>query len=246
MSQDKSVRPALENLHSEQKEFVETCLGGVGSLQAQLELLHDWVVLSAGRVSSDQLHDVGATRIGMYSGVFLDSFEHQNVRANFVNQEVVPTLNAAHEELWQSATEYGEGGPNPEAEESVAMRPAIQELWEGQRAVLRRGVEGFDSMEEVAEWAHDVGKVTLGEADSDWLGDLTGPVTAQPFHFPPFDDNRNVRIVGSVKYLLPWFRDAIWLQVQSAAEQAGDKDADLTEYQLDENLVVDDTRDGGG
>jgi hypothetical protein len=240
MSEKQTVRPAIENLHSEQREFVERCIEGVDTRWEQVELLHDWAVLSAGRVNPDLLVDVGASRTGMYSDVFMGEFE--NLRAGFVNDRVIPGMNAAHGELWQKATEYGSSAPDPETEEAVAMRPALEELWEDQWAVLRRGAAGFDTHEEAIEWSHDVARVSLGNADDGMLERLTSPsMLKRPLHFSPFDDEHQaIRMLGLVLYVMPWFVEAVREQVVAASEQPDEKEPDLDEYELDEGLVVDD------
>jgi len=242
MSKDKSVRPAVESLHSEQQELVERGISGVDTRWEQLEWLHDMIVLSAGAVEDAVFVEVGGQRGGLWGDVLMG--ERDDLRRGYVSERAVPALKRGHRELWNRATEYGSDPPDSEVE-SVALRPVVEELWEAQREVLLDGVRGFSDPDEAVRWAHDLSKVTLGGVEEDWLRQVqSGMELKRPFSFPLYGDTPNLRMLGACRDILPWFRNAVWQQVQSASEQSMYKEADLDEFELGESLLGDDSGDG--
>ncbi|TKX64197.1 hypothetical protein [Halorubrum sp. GN12_10-3_MGM] len=79
---------------------------------------------------------------------------------------VLPAFNLAYNALRKSAGEYPDDVRNeehdPKGQDFVAMRPAFQVADRQQRAALQRLWGGFDSVEELQSWLHDLSEPTNG------------------------------------------------------------------------------------
>jgi hypothetical protein len=79
---------------------------------------------------------------------------------------VLPAFNRAYNALRKSAGEYPDDARksehDPEQQDFVAMRPAFQVADRQQRTALRQLWGGFDSVEQLQSWLHDLSEPTNG------------------------------------------------------------------------------------
>lgn len=83
---------------------------------------------------------------------------------------LLPAFNLAYNALRKSAGEYPEDvrktdKHDPEGQDFVAMRPAFQVADSQQRAALRRLWGGFETVDELQSWLHDLSEPANGALD---------------------------------------------------------------------------------
>ncbi|OYR89629.1 hypothetical protein DJ71_03930, partial [Halorubrum sp. E3] len=123
-------------------------------------LLRDRTLLSALVVGSER---------EQFADDPLSLEEARQYRQRLERVLVLPAFNLAYNALRKNAGEYPEDVRNdehdPEGQEFVAMRPAFQVADRQQRAALRRLWGGFDSVEKLQSWLHDLSEPTNGALD---------------------------------------------------------------------------------
>lgn len=233
-------RPALDRLHDDQEELIRRAVWGFDRYQDMVLWMHDLSTISLGMVESEAFLELGCRTAGFHHKVLMNTETDPDspVRHKYLEEYVQPPLRKSWRSFWSHVTEYGEGGPDPDEEPIIALRPSIQELHNQQREVLKRGVEGFGSQSELELWTHDLTRATLGVHDDGFVSDLFSAFP--PFHYPPYDTGEEgvtLRLVGSVKWLLPWFNAAMRRQAKAAKEQTLEKEKEIEEYELSEEAI---------
>lgn len=252
------VVPGLEALIDEQKESVSRLIGGFDSNRQILLWCLDVLFLSGGQVDTGAVKalpvfgpDRTATKMVLGDP---DPEAGRRYRVKYAGHYILPAFNDALDDVGWSFTEYGEGGPSPEEQESMAMRPALEELRRDQRDVLDRMLEGFGSVEEILTWGSDLNRATLGASEPDLVEDALGTdivlrrrlLTESEFAQENPQDATWFRHRVARGFLLDWFAAGVERRVGSASEQPEEVETDLEEYELSLESIVDDTGDGGG
>jgi len=250
VSADTSHRPALDSLHTEQRELVEQLYGGFGSWWELAEWSHDSVILSAGLISRELLRGsaclYGEPNIkrALLVGVGSPPEESEFVRHQIATQHVVPAFRRAVKEVRFDATEYGENPPDPSKAEHVAFRPAWEELRTKQREVIAEWWDGFEDLEAVTEWCQRLTRAALGEENRTFVEVLgigldvlpQAAVTTSDYAQENPEVCQRVRAGVVWMRLLPWFADAVLKQVNRASEQTVEERRDVPEYELGDDL----------
>jgi hypothetical protein len=252
------VVPGLAALIDEQKEAVNRLLNGFASNRRVLLWCLDVLFLSAGRVDVEAVkalpvfgRDRTATKMVLGDP---DPAVGRRYRMKYAGHYILPAFNDALDEVGWSFTEYGEGGPSPEEQKNMAMRPALEELREDQRDVLDRLLDGFGSAEELLEWGSALNRATLGASDPDLVKDALGTdvmlrrslLVGSEFAEENPQEATWLRHRVARAFLLEWFAEGVERRVGSASEQPEEVETDLEEYELTLDSIVEDSRDGGG
>lgn len=108
--------------------------------------------------------------------------EHpRHVREQHIDDHLLPAYRQAVRLLEDEANEHNVAAEDIDATDQryLAMRPRLEQQYQGQRAVLKRAL-GIDSqglhhenpvttMQAVVDWKEDVATYTSGHVDDDWL-----------------------------------------------------------------------------
>lgn len=247
---DTSHRPALDNLHTEQRELVMQLYDGFGWWWEVVEWSHDAVILSAGHISRELLRSMACLygeppiQKAILLGIGASPDESEFLRHQIATQYVVPAFRRGLKEVRFDATEYGENPPDATKAEHVAFRPAWEELRVEQREVLREWWSGFEDLEALTEWCQRLSRAALGEESREFvevLGnglDLISEAAVTTSEYAEKNPTlcKRVRAGAASVRLLPWFADAVQKQARRASEQTVEKRPDLPEYELGDDL----------
>jgi hypothetical protein len=183
-------RPALPTLQSDQRALLEPQPGdgldhglrdGFPNRRTAIEWYQAAIVRTIGHIT-DRWDPVALLRdrtlltalvVGPERERFADdpiSLETgREYRQRLERVLVLPAFNLAYNALRKSAGEYPEDvrseEHDPEGQDFVAMRPAFQVADRQHRAALRRLWGGFESVEELQSWLHNLSEPTNGALD---------------------------------------------------------------------------------
>ena len=252
---ESSPRPALDELHGEQKRLSQSLLDGFDTWPEVYGWMHDVMVYSAGRVDRRLIRSVvlGSGDKFFREALLLDEPKHRHVRQSAVVNEVVPSFRRGLKELRWKATEYGENPPDSDRSEHIVLRPAYDSLASKQKDVIERGLSPFEDRPALIEWVQDAQRASLGEIPDDF-GVRVG--FRERHALESFVEGKYTRespkvaaftrflVVGS--QILVRFNDPLLKQARRASEQSVEVEEEPTTYELEEELLRDDPADGGG
>jgi hypothetical protein len=241
-----SPQPALDELHGEQKRLAEALLDGFSTWVETYEWVHGAMVYSGGRLSRKVVKSFAP---GLSEGVLRESLQkdgpvHRRVRKSLLAGEVIPAFRSGLKEIRWKATEYGENPPDPERSEHIVLRPAYDSLASKQKAVMKRGLDGFLDREELLEWVQDAGRASLGEVPGEMGQALAFRDRTALESFVASEWRRENReaaammrftVVGGV--FLPRFKDALLKQLRRASEQSVEVEEEPETYELTEEFT---------
>jgi hypothetical protein len=239
-----SYRPALEALSREQREALEEFkLEGVETREELLEWLLRLEYRTLGRLPDFWYYRL-ATRPGALAVVLTgderasygerDSTnvtleEAASYRRRLVARFLRPACRDAFRELRTSATEYlDDQRPDPERMAATAMRPALNESYQLQVGALESLLEGFDDMDGLEDWLHELDRATFGEikaVEPDLDYKLLDNRTARRIMLRSEDRYVNARERLAGRYFLP----ATNISVRTLAARAGESDVTETD-----------------
>lgn len=250
---ENSPRPALDELHGEQKQLAESLLDGFDSWTETYEWIHGVMVYSGGRLDRRVIRavvPVGTDKF-LRESLRLDEPKHQYARQSLLTGELIPSFRRGLKELRWKATEYGENPPDSDRSEHIALRPAYDSLASKQKDVMKRGMKPFEDRPALMEWVQDAQRASLGELAEDFAMEVG------------FSDRHAVQSFVDGKYLrespetaaytrfmvvggemLPRFNDALLKQVRRASEQSVEVEEEPKTYELTDELLGDDPADG--
>ena len=132
-------------------------LGHITDKWDPVDLIRDRTLLSA-IVTSDERYQFGPDTLSARAA--------RHYRRRLERVVVLPAFSEAYNALRKSAGEYPddarEENHDPEGQEYVAMRPAFQVADRQQAHALERLWGGFDSLDELQSWLHDLSEPTNG------------------------------------------------------------------------------------
>jgi hypothetical protein len=239
-----SYRPALEALNREQQEALEEFKrDGVESRENLLAWLLKLQYRTLGRLP-DFWYFAVATRPGALAVVLTGDErgeygerEATNVsleeaamfRRRLVARYLRPACRDAFRELRTSATEYlDDRRPDPERMAATAMRPALDESYQLQEPALESLLEGFDDMDGLEDWLHELDRATFGEikaVEPDLDYKLLDNRTARRIMLRSEKRYVNARERLAGRYFLP----ATNISVRTLAARAGESDVTETD-----------------
>ncbi len=240
-----AVRPALRNLNLEQERalraFRDDGVETRGALLAWLLRLQYrtlgripdyWYYHIATRPSALAVVLTGETRgqYGARDGTQITPAEAWSYRRRLVATYLRPACRDALRELRTKAVEYNDADDelDPERMAALAMRPALDEYYKRQREALSEWLAGFESVEALDGFCHDLDYDTFGAIkevaprfDYELLDDpvATRALTVDEPHY----EQARERIAA--RYLLPAFN----VSVRTLAEKAGETDDTTTD-----------------
>ncbi|WP_435099621.1 hypothetical protein [Halarchaeum sp. P4] len=240
-----TYRPALATLHQQQMETLRGFLqNGVETRRGLLTWLLRLQYRTLGRLPDYWYFNI-ATRpsalavvltgdergqYGERDGTDITLKEARSFRRRLVARYLRPACRDAFRELRTRAVEYlDEDNPDPEKMAALAMRPALDEHYQRQEAALEDLLDGFESVDALDEWLHDLDLATFGaikevEPEFDFL--LLDDAVARRACLR--DEPRYVlaRERIAARYLLPAFNVA----VRTLAEKAGETNLATSEH----------------
>ncbi|WP_311171809.1 hypothetical protein [Halobellus ordinarius] len=189
-------RPAEAQLPRTIRTLRRQLLAGFHSRDAVLQWLQDLAVRTLGEVPTAQFATFASEfrpdsdhSEGVILAAFLDSEARtrdiedgvaERVRQQWAAEVIAPVQADSFRSLRKDAGEYvgeterdsdGDAGHDPQAQ-SIAMRPALEELHTFQEVALHRPLNGgLDDRAEILDWGDDLIVATRGEP----LGDGTPP-----------------------------------------------------------------------
>jgi len=189
-------RPAEAQLPRTIRTLRRQLLAGFRSREAVLQWLQDLAVRTLGEVPTKQFATFASEfrpdsdhSEGVILAAFLDSEARtrdldddvaERVRQQWAAEVIAPVQADSFRSLRKDAGEYvgeserdgdGDSGHDPESQ-SIAMRPALEELHTFQEVALHRPLNGgLDERAEILDWGDDLIVATRGEP----LGDGTPP-----------------------------------------------------------------------
>lgn len=132
---------------------------------------------------------------------------------------VLPACNRAYNALRANAGEYVDGADeadlddiDPDEQDHVAMRPAFQVADRQQSQALQQLWGGFEAVEHLQNWLHDLNEPTNGALDDDLPATIGRDTTAQTFLLTGRTDDdlaRQYRERFAATMLLPAFAEGI-------------------------------------
>lgn len=240
-----TYRPALAALHQQQlKALREFRRGGVETRRELLAWLLRLQYRTLGRLPDYWYYNVSTRpsalavvltgpergQYGDRDGTKVTPVEAQSFRRRLVAKYLRPACRDAFRELRTKAAEYlDEDNPDPEKMAALAMRPALDEHYQRQEAALESLLDGFDSIDELDEWLHDLDLATFGaikevEPEFDYL--LLDDQVARRACLSDAERYVRTRERIAARYLLPAFNVA----VRTLAEKAGETDVTTSEH----------------
>ena len=243
---EKSPRPALDELHGEQKELAESLLEGFDRWTDIVEWVHDAMVYSGGRMDTRVVRGLtpGGGEKFLQESLLRDEPKHQYARQSLLAGEIAPSLRRGLKELRWKATEYGENPPDSDRSEHIVLRPAYDSLASKQKDVAERGLSPFEDRPALMDWVQDAQRASLGEV----TGSLSMQLGFSDRHaLQSFVEGRYVEespkpaaytrflVVGSE--ILPRFNDALLKQLRRASEQSVEVEEEPTTYELEEEFT---------
>lgn len=243
---EKSPRPALDELHGEQKRLAKSLLDGFDSWTDTYKWTHGVLVYSGGHLSDDV---VTAAVPGPAGGMLVEALhhdkqEHKHLRQSLLANEVMPAFRSGLKELRWKATEYGENPPDADRSEHTALRPAYDSLASKQRDVMIRGLSGFEDRDGLLEWVHDAERASLGEMPEDMAMQLgfrdqhaLESFIASEYRRDNPEPAAFVRFMTVGKMVLPRFKTALSKQVQRASEQSVEVEEEPETFELTEEFT---------
>jgi len=137
-------------------------LGHITDQWDPVDLLSDRTLLSA-LIVGEERHEFAADPLTLE--------EAREYRQRLERVVVLPACNHAYNTLRKSAGEYPEdvreSNHDPEGQDFVAMRPAYQVADRQQRRALERLWGGFNSIDDLQSWLHDLDEPTNGALEAD-------------------------------------------------------------------------------
>jgi hypothetical protein len=218
-----SVEPALDDLHRKQDELFRRLADGFDSRRQLLVWMHDVSLRTLGQVPDDWFANLVGTRYKT-AAMLADEKAREGVssaaadaeraaveRGVLADDTLVEACRQGMRVLSRQANEYIDGKEqvDPSAQSWLAMRPAVDDLAQRQRRVLRRALEldgqlPIDSRAAVREWVRDAVRATkgsdggLGErvlwspSSTYWMRSLRGDPTAATLHLLLADEYLSV------------------------------------------------------
>jgi hypothetical protein len=245
-------RPALPTLQADQRALIDPdrgddvgygLRGGFPDRQAVINWYQRAVVRTFGHIT-DTWTPVDLLRDRTLLRALIPDDERDGVgestayhyRLSLEKSVVLPACNRAYNDLRKQAGEYVEDehedklrNVDPESQEAVAMRPAFQVADAQQSDTLRELWGGFETIETLQSWLHDLNEPTNGALD-DTLPTALGRDPAASKHLltgrVDEQDARLYRERFAIRILLPAFAEGIErMEVGERAQQTG---GDLT------------------
>lgn len=243
---ENSPKPALDELHGEQKRLAEALLRGFDSWKAVYGWIHGVMVYSGGRLGTNVIRAVGPGGSDEFfrESLQLDERKHKYVRQSVLAGEVMPAFRAGLKELRWKATEYGENPPDADRSEHIALRPAYDSLASKQKDVMKRGYRPFEDRSALLRWVQDAQRASLGELREDFgmeVGFRDRHVLESFVSGDYVEESPEVAaytrfmVIGGE--ILPRFNDALLKQLRRASEQAVEVDEEPEMYELDEEFT---------
>jgi len=186
---DAPTRPALETLSRDQRELLQSWLAGFADRADLLRWCHEATVATLGQLPPewhrDRLMSLSELttlvvvdeqrRRWLDEDALLDPDRAREWRLAVASTDLVPACQTALRRIRWSAVEYTNDADddNPafvdvEDQDEPAMRPGLGETATRQRWVVDRGLEGFDSRDEIVEtWLPYAIHASFGELDED-------------------------------------------------------------------------------
>lgn len=187
--QDDPTRPALSKLSADQLETINSLVAGFGSRRAFLEWCQEAIIATLGQADDDWYRDLAMSRSSMACLLVTDARANwaegeppaeetaEEYRRSLAATRLVPACREAVRELRWSAVEYVDvehvdRHPDPEVQQHPAMRPALSEMDDRQRWVVRHGIDGFDDVDGLLEWVLVATQASYAEIEGDLSADL--------------------------------------------------------------------------
>jgi len=243
MTTTSSTRPALPTLQSDQRALLDPrpdddldhgLRGGFPDRRTAVEWYQAAIVRTMGHITDrwepvDLLRDrtlLSALVVGPERERFADDPLSKDVarqyRQRLERVIVLPAFNLAYNTLRKAAGEYPDDARNeehdPEGQEFVAMRPAFQVADRQQRTALQRLWGGFDSVDELQSWLHDLSEPSNGALEESLPGRVGRDAVAREHFLGRVEADsaleaerlaRKYRERFAVGKLLPAFADGI-------------------------------------
>ena len=184
---DAPTRPALETLSRDQRELLRSWLAGFADRADLLRWCHEATVATLGQLPpewhrdrlmslselSTLVVDERERRRWLDEDALLDRERAREWRLAVASTDLIPACQTALRRIRWSAVEYtsDHDDDNPayvdvDDQDEPAMRPGLGETAERQRWVVDRGLEGFDSRDEIVEsWIPVAIHASFGELD---------------------------------------------------------------------------------
>lgn len=253
---DRSRRPSEAQLVDQLGDMREAMFAGFETRDAVLEWAQKLTVRTLGHVSTRRYRELAESFMpdSQYAeGPLLAALLVEEQRTRPLNEDAVQTVREewaadtiataqvdAFRAIRAKATEYvgsekksdenqkreEETGHDPSAQD-YAMRPALKELHEYQRAALTAALDGFDERGDILTWGDDLAKATRGEP--------VGGVSVGEFVPACYHDERRVRILTASGekydyarqyYLAHWLLPAFNAAAQDLSQRATEEPAD--------------------
>lgn len=150
--------------------------------------------------------------------------EAEHFRRRLVAKYLRPACRDALRELRTSSNEYLEEALDVEKMASLAMRPALDEFYQRQEEALQSFLDGFDDVDALDEWLHELDLATFGaikDVDDEFdYRVLNETVTQRACLNKRAERYELARERIAARFLLPAFN----LAVREVAEKAGETD----------------------
>lgn len=166
--------PALEALHQQQADALDSYREGFSRRRELLEWLLNYQHLTLGELRHQAYASLGGRRpivgvalVGDRRERYLedpsavDDRQARTARHRVVSRHLRPACSRAYRRLRSRAVEYLDDAP-PDAGDVTALRPGLDALRDRQRAALADLLDGFDALEAAETWVHDLDRAHRG------------------------------------------------------------------------------------
>lgn len=157
----------------------------------------------------------------------LDDELAESLRERFLATYIHPAHRSAFRELRKDATEYvvdGDEGDehDPHRQRHVAMRPALSELEGWQQRALEGLLDGFESVEDVLDWGHDLLLATHGEIGREWVTRVVEESSTTEVLLGDEREHERARRLFAAYHVVPRYRAGVRVLSRRAGEVASD------------------------
>lgn len=241
-----AVKAALVRLHDQQRDELRSFVEGFEDRTALIEWLHDFQLVTLGRVDEDVYQDLGTRTMPLVvclrpperhkvrPRTTITPAEAEDTRRDIAAACLRPACRDALRDLRHTAVQHveeGESGPDPDRSPFTAMRPILDEYHTRQERLLTDLLDGFDGRMVLDEWLHDLDLGTYGEVE-DVYDDLDHRVatrrTLQRALLGRIDNAKRTRATLAAKVLLPAFNSATRALAKAADESTAQQRRDLS------------------
>jgi len=202
---DAGTLPALDDLDHRANQLLEELRDGFQTLPELLYWTHDFTTISLGTVPDSVL--IGMESDPTLQKAMLDVLDDDDDddRAAFARRLYEKHIftryyQSGYKVLKTSANQYvgAEDLSTEDADSPIGFRPALEEIQERQRRSLESLVDGFESLDALSDWRHDLVAATYGTVDRSLLRGLARekPLIRMMAH-PGMDDSATLTRKGA-------------------------------------------------